>query len=186
MDLLDLLMRDDLDHPRENPPPASFIAYIQDIRKHSLLRTVPQENLSKTKLPRHVAVGMIPKKVHEVTNFADYVVRVADSVKEESGKEITHFVDFGSGQNYLGRTLASPPWNRWIVAVESKGGNIEGAKGMDVLAGMAEREKVMRNKKVFREKIMGEVGKVKRAEGKRDQEADLRPSRDLATISTLR
>ncbi|KAI9647599.1 hypothetical protein NHQ30_003984 [Ciborinia camelliae] len=184
MDLLDLLIRDDLSLPRDDPPPESLIKYIQDIRKHSLIRSVEKENLSTTKLPRHVAVGMIPKKVHEVTNFADYVVRVADSVKEESAKEITHFVDFGSGQNYLGRTLASPPWNRWIVAVESKGGNIEGAKSMDVLAGMAEREKVMRNKKVFREKIMGEIGKTKRVEGKRDEEADLRPARDLQTIYT--
>ncbi|ESZ95044.1 hypothetical protein SBOR_4577 [Sclerotinia borealis F-4128] len=184
MDLLDLLMRDDLSLPRDDPPPESLMKYIQDIRKHSLIRTVEKENLSTTKLPRNVAVGMIPKKVHEVTNFADYVVRVADSVKEESGREITHFVDFGSGQNYLGRTLASPPWNRWIVAVESKGGNIEGAKGMDVLAGMAEREKVMRNKKVFREKIMGEVGKTRRVEGKRVEEADLRPARDLQTIYT--
>ncbi|KAA8573526.1 hypothetical protein EYC84_005111 [Monilinia fructicola] len=186
MDLLDLLMRDDLSLPRDNPPPESLIQYIQDIRKHSLLRRVERANLSQTKLPRHVAVGMIPKKVHEVTNFADYVVKVADGVKAASGREITHFVDFGSGQNYLGRTLASPPWNRWIVAVESKGGNIEGAKSMDVLAGMAEREKVMRNKKVFREKVMGEVGKTKRAEGKmdRDEEADLRPARDLQTIYT--
>ncbi|KAJ8071273.1 hypothetical protein OCU04_001609 [Sclerotinia nivalis] len=186
MDLLDLLLRDDLSLPRDNPPPESLIKYIQEIRKHSLLRGVEKKNFSTKKLPRHVAVGMIPKKVHEVTNFADYVVRVADSVKEESGKEITHFVDFGSGQNYLGRTLASPPWNRWIVAVESKGGNIEGAKSMDVLAGMAEREKVMRNKKVFREKIMGEVGKTKRSVGKmdRDEEADLRPARTLQTIYT--
>ncbi|QSZ34524.1 hypothetical protein DSL72_006118 [Monilinia vaccinii-corymbosi] len=186
MDLLDLLLRDDLSLPRDNPPPESLIRYIQDVRKHSLIRSVEKDKLSKTKLARHVTVGMIPKKVHEVTNFADYVVRVAERVKEESGKEITHFVDFGSGQNYLGRTLASPPWNRWIVAVESKGGNIEGAKNMDVLAGMAEREKVMRNKKVFREKIMGEVGKTKRPEGKmdRDEEADLRPARDLQTIYT--
>ncbi|APA05805.1 hypothetical protein SS1G_01825 [Sclerotinia sclerotiorum 1980 UF-70] len=186
MDLLDLLLRDDLSLPRDNPPPESFIKYIREIRKHSLLRGVERKNFSTKKLPKHVAVGMIPKKVHEVTNFADYVVRVADSVKEESGKEITHFVDFGSGQNYLGRALASPPWNRWIVAVESKGGNIEGAKNMDILAGMAEREKVMRNKKVFREKIMGEVGKTKRNVGKmdRDEEADLRPARNLQTIYT--
>ncbi|KAF7940410.1 uncharacterized protein EAE98_000537 [Botrytis deweyae] len=188
MDFLDLLMRDDLSLARDtaNPPPESLITYILNIRKHSLIRSVEKKNLSARKLPRHVAVGMIPKKIHEVTNFADYVTRVADEVKEESGKEITHFVDFGSGQNYLGRALASPPWNRWIVAVESKGGNIEGAKSMDILAGMAEREKVMRNKKVFREKIMGEVGKTKRAEGKvdRDEEADLRPARALQTIYT--
>ncbi|RAL62783.1 hypothetical protein DID88_004625 [Monilinia fructigena] len=75
MDLLDLLMRDDLSLPRDDRAPESLIQYIRDIRKHSLLRSVERANLSKTKLPRHVAVGMIPKKVHEVTNFADYVVK---------------------------------------------------------------------------------------------------------------
>ncbi|KAB8303888.1 hypothetical protein EYC80_005254 [Monilinia laxa] len=157
MDLLDLLMRDDLSLPRDDPPPESLVQYIRAIRKHSLLRGVERANLSKTRLPRHVAVGMIPKKVHEVTNFADYVVKVADGVKEESGKEITHFVDFGRREEY-------------------------GCFGGDG----REREKVMRNKKVFREKVMGEVGKAKRPEGKvdRDEEADLRPARDLQTIYT--
>ncbi|KAH9215857.1 hypothetical protein DL95DRAFT_388166, partial [Leptodontidium sp. 2 PMI_412] len=104
MDLLDFLMRDDLEKVREDNPPESLIKYIREIRKHSLRRTVAarQDGEAITKLPRHVAVGMIPKKMHEVSNFADYVVRVADSVSTGTGKEITHYVDFGSGQNYLG------------------------------------------------------------------------------------
>jgi hypothetical protein len=195
MDLLDLLMRDHLDKAREDLPPESLIKYIKEIRKHSLRRTVLPKRQSETKLPRHIAVGMIPKKIHEVTNFADYVVRVAADVSQKSGKEITHFVDFGSGQNYLGRALASPPYNKHIIAVESKGLNITGAKSMDVLAGVAEREKVMRNKKLYR----AQQGNMTAAEQLKDKAlrragkpqkppapnvADLRPSKDLATIYT--
>ena len=195
MDLLDLLMRDHLDKAREDSPPESLIKYIKEIRKHSLRRTVLPKRQSGTKLPRHIAVGMIPKKIHEVTNFADYVVGVAEDVSQKSGKEITHFVDFGSGQNYLGRALASPPYNKHIIAVESKELNISGAKNMDVLAGVAEREKVMRNKKLYRAQQDG----MTPAEQLRDKAlrraakpqkppapnvADLRPNKDLATIYT--
>jgi hypothetical protein len=137
---------------------------------------------------------MIPKKIHEVTNFADYVVGVADDVSKTSGKEITHFIDFGSGQNYLGRTLASPPYNKHIVAVESKELNITGAKSMDILAGVAEREKVMRNKKLYRaqqdsmtpaehlkDKALRRAAKPQKPS---PPNVDLRPSTDLATIYT--
>ena len=193
MDLLDILMRDDPSQPRYNKQPESLIAYIKEIRKYSLRRKV-ERTQSTTQLPRHVAVGMIPKKVHEVANFADYVVKVADSISENDG-EITHFVDFGSGQNYLGRTLASPPYNKHIVAVESKELNITGAKGMDVLAGIAEREVVKRNKKVYRKmqesmtpeellKDRAERRAAKPAPAPPEHMADLRPSRDLATIYT--
>ncbi|KAE8449620.1 hypothetical protein EG329_007950 [Mollisiaceae sp. DMI_Dod_QoI] len=196
MDLLDFLMRDDLDEPREDNPPESLVTYIRDIRKYSLRRNVPPKQSKGTKLPRHIAVGMIPKKIHEVGNFADYVVQVADNVSSSSGKEITHFVDFGSGQNYLGRTLASPPYNKHIVAVESKELNINGAKSMDVLAGVAEREKVMRNKKLYRQQQDSMTSKDKLKEkalrrSAKPQEApsdpdavDMRPSKDLATIYT--
>ena len=195
MPLLDLLMRDDLSQPREDSPPESLLKYIRQIRKHSLRRTVEREIACEAKLPRHVAVGMIPKKIHEVANFASYVVGVADSVSATTGNEITHFVDFGSGQNYLGRTLASPPYNRHIVAVESKELNISGAKNMDVSAGVAEREKVMRNKKAYR----ASIGALSAADGRESKSRtkaalpgmareeympDLRPNRELATIYT--
>ncbi|PQE29770.1 Methyltransferase 25 protein [Rutstroemia sp. NJR-2017a WRK4] len=156
--LLDLLMRDDLSLSRADHPPASLLTYIRSIRMHSLIRSVPPSRAKPRSLPRNIAVGMVPKKIHEVANFADYVVQVADEVAAERGSPITHFVDFGSGQNYLGRALASPPYQRNIVAVESKGGNISGARNMDVLAGVAEREKVMRNKKMFREREARERG----------------------------
>jgi hypothetical protein len=196
MNLLNFLMRDDLEKERDDEPPESFLTYIREIRRLSLRRERVANRSQEVKLPRHVAVGMIPKKIHEVGNFADYVVQVADDVASSSGKEITHFVDFGSGQNYLGRTLASPPYNRHIVAVESKELNITGAKSMDVLAGVAEREKVMRNKKLYRQQqdsmTPAELLKEKALRRKRKakeaapapNEVDFRPSRDLATIYT--
>ena len=195
MDLLDLLIRDELDLVRADPPPKSFLKYIGEIRKHSLGRTVLPERQSETKLPRHIAVGMIPKKIHEVTNFADYVVGIADDISKTSGKKITHFVDFGSGQNYLGRALASPPYNKHIIAVESKQLNISGAKSMDVLAGVAERETVMRNKKLYRalqdrmtpeEQLKKKTLRLRATQqrSRAADAADLRPSRDLATIYT--
>lgn len=195
MELLDFLMRDDIEQPRTNQPPESLINYIREIRKHSLRRNLPVQEKSATRLPRHVAVGMIPKKVHEVSNFADYVVRVADDVSITSGKEITHFVDFGSGQNYLGRTLASSPYNKNIIAVESKELNIKGAKRMDVFARVGEREKVMRNKKLYRQiqDSITPIGQMKEKARRRvaklqdlpsTDSVDMRPMRDLATIYT--
>ncbi|TAQ89045.1 hypothetical protein B7494_g2651 [Chlorociboria aeruginascens] len=198
MTLLDLLMRDDPSSPRSDSPPDSLITYIHQIRTHSLNRDLHPQKTAK--LPRHVSVGMIPKKIHEVAHFSSYVSQLADSVSQTEIGEITHFVDFGSGHNYLGRALASPPFNKHVIAVESKGSNIAGAKNMDVLAGVAEREKVMRNKKVWRRKQ--DEGKrveeldekaLRRAkrefvmkEGKdgKKGEVDLRPNRELETIYT--
>lgn len=128
-------------------------------------------------------------------NFANYADRLAGDIAIQSGREITHFVDFGSGQNYLGRALASPPYDKHIIAVESKELNINGAKDLDVLAKVAEREKVMRNKKLYRQKIDNmtptdqlNVKALRRAAKPQkvpaENVADLRPSRDLATIYT--
>lgn len=213
MELLDVLMRTPISTMRSSskPPPDSFLEYISDIRKHSLKRDYEPRKLKLSKLPRPVAVGMVPKKVHEVANFADYVDRLAGDVASQTGKEVTHFVDFGSGQNYLGRTLASPPYHRHIIAVEGREVNITGSKKMDVLANLAEREVVMRNKKLYREYLDGELtesgkkvskkngktGKGTRKEGEatlsttseepeapsgKENVADFRPYRDLATI----
>jgi hypothetical protein len=90
------------------------------------------------------------KKVHEVDNFARYVDKLTVDISASGKKEITHLVDFGSGQNYLGRALAAPPYSKHIIAVESKQHNIEGAKNMDVLAKLVPKPMVMRNKKEFR------------------------------------
>lgn len=198
MELLDLLMRVDIDSQSlKEGPPLSLLKYVKEIRKHSLGRSHTPKTLKQKTLPRHVAVGMIPKKIHEVTNFANYVDNLAEDIAIQSGREITHFVDFGSGQNYLGRALASPPYNHHIIAVESKELNINGAKGMDVLAGVAEREVVMRNKKLYiaqrnrmippellKDKELRRAAKPQKAPAPSEIVADLRPSRELATIYT--
>lgn len=186
MELLNFLIRDDLELLKDGDAPEALVKYVKEIRKHSLRRDVDAGRPKVEPLPRHVHVGMVPKKIHEVGNFADYVARVADDVGASSGNEISHFVDFGSGQNYLGRTLASPPYNKSIVAVESREINISGAKSKDILAGVAEREKVMRNKKIYRAQQESSDG-IQTSEPVATPEAgqvDLRPIRDLATIYT--
>ncbi|KAL8999017.1 MAG: hypothetical protein Q9169_002015 [Polycauliona sp. 2 TL-2023] len=110
---------------------------------------------SSTVLPRHVAVGMNTKKLHEVSNLARYVDRLSSELSSKDSCEISHFVDFGSGQNYLGRTLASPPYNKRVIALESKQLNISGAKGMDVTAKLAKKDTIIRNKKQYRNELYG-------------------------------
>ncbi|CBY01543.1 predicted protein [Plenodomus lingam JN3] len=169
MDIIDLLMREDLgqfdDQIEGNPkvwrvgpiPPADLLDYIKQVRKHLLCRDFPPPNSAlkpeKTAIPRHIATGMKVKKVHEVDNFARYIDRLSSEIAASSNKPITHLVDFGSGQNYLGRALAATPYSKHIVAVESAQHNIDGAKNMDVMAKLVEKPLVMRNKKEYRAKM---------------------------------
>ena len=138
-------------------PPTSLLQYIQAIRRHALNRdfrpfdaSAAPSSAGTGPLPRHVAVGMKPKKIHEVENFVKYVNGLTTDMSTTDGHKITHIVDFGSGQNYLGRALASPPYNKEVIALESKELNIKGAKMMDVTARLTEKEKLMRNKKKYR------------------------------------
>lgn len=179
MDILDLLMREDLaqfDHKGEEDnsnwrngpaPPEDLLQYIKDVRKHLLAREFPPPGSGlkpqKAAISRHIAMGMKVKKVHEVDNFARYIDRLTSEIAASDKRPITHLVDFGSGQNYLGRALAAPPYSKHIVAVESKQHNIEGAKNMDVLAKLVPKPLVLRNKKEYRAKT-GKGKKSKRAE----------------------
>ena len=138
-------------------PPSSLLNYVYAIRKHTLLRdskgcirTDSNPSPSRWGLPRHVAVGMKPKKVHEVENFVQYIDNLIADIDKSNTQPITHVIDFGSGQNYLGRALASPPYNKRVVALESKEHNIKGAKDMDVTAKLVQKERIIRNKKQFR------------------------------------
>ncbi|KAF4460122.1 hypothetical protein FALBO_13110 [Fusarium albosuccineum] len=151
MEFLDLLMRDDLDNLKfqGETPPESLLDYIRTIRNLSLARSFSPQKQKLPVLPRSVAVGMNVKKVHEVTNFADYLDRLSDDIAENFGDKISHFVDFGSGQNYLGRALASEPYNRHVVAVEGRENNVTAARGLDMSSGLAVKPKVMRNKKLW-------------------------------------
>ncbi|PHH82804.1 hypothetical protein CDD82_4783 [Ophiocordyceps australis] len=186
MRLLDLLMRDHLDQLDFAPsqqPPESLLRYIRSVRNLSLRRDC-DEKPDLAPLPRAVSVGMKPKKIHEVRCFADFVARL-------SGPDVTHIVDLGSGQNYLGRALASEPYRRRVVAVEGRDNNVAAARELDRLSGLAVKEKVRRNKKLWN-KILAARGSD--AEG--DAEAlaqairqidgtdgfDFRPARELQSL----
>jgi len=134
------------------PPPDSLLEYVRNVRDLLLDRTFkPSSGAATPALPRHVSVGMKVKKVHEVALFSQYVTSLCVDIARDSQSEenITHLVDFGSGQNYLGRTLASEPFNKHVIAVESKKSNIEGSRRMDVHAKLAPKVKKTRmvNKK---------------------------------------
>ncbi|OKL64082.1 hypothetical protein UA08_00577 [Talaromyces atroroseus] len=122
-------------------PPSSLLDYIRNIRRLSLKRdftsTLPPR---ASAIPRRLAVGMKTKKLHEVEYFSKYVDSFSTAVSETRGEPVTHIVDFGSGQNYLGRTLAHS-YNRHIIAIERKHAFIKGAQGMDVRARLVERKK---------------------------------------------
>ena len=164
MDLLDLFMREDLAQLSDpdveagwrggHAPPESLMAYLKDVRKHSLQRGVNGSqctiNRKQKKLSRHVSIGMSVKKVHEVGLMASYIDNLTSSIATNTGHTISHLVDFGSGQNYLGRALASQPYNRDVVAIESKVHNSERAKHFDVKAKLVKKKRLMRNKKLFR------------------------------------
>jgi hypothetical protein len=183
MEILDLLMREDLGQfafaeadflwRGGPPPPKELLQYIRDVRKHLLGRQFPPPGSGlqqqKPSIARHISIGMKVKKVHEVDNFARYVDRLTSDIGASTGKEITHLVDFGSGQNYLGRALAAPPYSKHLVAVESRPHNIEGAKDMDIKARLVSKPITMINKKEYRAKF-GKGKKGKSGEVDRDQQ----------------
>ncbi|KAJ9661674.1 hypothetical protein H2198_001850 [Neophaeococcomyces mojaviensis] len=141
-------------------PPASLVKYADTIRRHSLRREY-KPRASANPLPRHIAVGMKPKKIHEVAEFAAFVDEISDTLatratashsREERSNPTV--IDFGSGQNYLGRTLACPPHNKHVVAIEQRHHNVEGARGMDVHAKLAKKEKRIINKKKYKQSLL--------------------------------
>ncbi|KAK5993461.1 putative methyltransferase-like 25-like protein [Cladobotryum mycophilum] len=155
MKLLDLFLRDDLDNlsSEGQEAPESLLQYIRSLRRFSLRRGFAPRQQKLPILPRTVAVGMKPKKIHEVINFADYVDSLSNTIAEGTGSGISHFVDFGSGQNYLGRALASEPYNRHVVAVEGRENNVSAARWYDLKSGLSVRPKAMRNKKMWNQAL---------------------------------
>ena len=164
-DILDLLLREDLNSAvfaeipessrrwRSGPlPPQSLLTYINTVRRHSLLRDHRQDNATteETSVPKNVTVGMKTKKVHEVSHFAKYVSNLSDEVGKYRGISVTHLIDFGAGQNYLGRTLGSTPHDKRIIAIESQSHNMSGAKAKDVYAKVSHKNSNKRNKKIYR------------------------------------
>ncbi|KAI1093989.1 methyltransferase domain-containing protein [Rostrohypoxylon terebratum] len=181
MKFLDLLMRDDLDEIKDPQPPGSLISYIKDIRRFSLARDFSNHE-KLPKLTRMVSVGMKPKKMHEVSHFANYVDKLTKGISTEYQRDITHFVDFGSGQNYLGRALASAPYNKQIVAVEGREHNIVGAKELDMHAGISEKRKVIRNKKLWLQKLDGITPEDRSDEKVIEYVPDFRPRSEVGTV----
>ncbi|KAL3460020.1 methyltransferase domain-containing protein [Aspergillus heterothallicus] len=165
-DIIDLMLREDIEpffvaYKQGNGdatlqwrgvaalPPLTLLEYIQTVRRLTLRRDFTPEQSGDATIPQRIAVGMKVKKYHEVAHFSKYVNSLCNTVQKERGEDITHIVDFGSGQSYLGRTLASPPYNKHIVAIERKHQFINGANRMDVYAKLAEKKKVrMYNKKL--------------------------------------
>ena len=132
-------------------PPPSLLEYITNIRSLSLDRTFHPDSTPPV-IPRHVSVGMKPKKSHEVSHFSAFINQLSQGISSKLNQRVS-LVDFGSGQNYLGRTLTSPPYNKHVIAIERKHHNVAGAKGMDVHAKLSKKEKIMRNKKVYKMKL---------------------------------
>ncbi|KAE9983632.1 hypothetical protein BLS_004002 [Venturia inaequalis] len=200
-ELLDLLMREDLEtfqtqrsereseskesyeigNGARSEPPQSLIRYIKDVRRHLLNRDF-KPNTSNRKMDRKIAVGMNVKKVHEVENFSHYVDGLTSTINANSEHKITHLVDFGAGVNYLGRALASQPYNRNIIAIESRAHVVEGAKKMDVLAKISEKTVVMRNKKEWRKMEEAEALNGTSPAGK---ETPLKPSMSLGANASI-
>lgn len=158
-DVLELLLRADLQElknakqSRWEDVPQSLLEYVATVRQHCLSRRYDRDTRKVPEMPRHIAVGMKPKKVHEVSEFAAYVSELSKSVSSQNESQRPAIVDFGSGQNYLGRTLASPPYEQEVIAIERRHHNVDGARDKDVLARLATKEKIMRNKKEFKREV---------------------------------
>lgn len=162
-DIIRLLLREDVEHLRGagEPsvdqssrtwnggafPPQSLLDYISNIRLLTLQREICNSSSKRIELPKQVAMHMNRKKVHEVECFSQHVASLSDTVNKRRGEPVTHIVDFGSGQNYLGRTLASSPYYKHIIAIERKHQYISGAKSMDVRAKLAKNPKAQYSQK---------------------------------------
>ena len=146
------------------PPPATLVEYLQLVRslnvKREFLSPSVEEDGFKgkrkiqgtssasgmTAAARRLATGMSFKKAHEVLHFSAFIEQLVQYINSREGPRITHIIDFGSGQSYLGRTLASR-YGMHVIGVEGRRDNIEGSKDMDVVAQLASRNLEKRNKK---------------------------------------
>jgi hypothetical protein len=158
---------DDSRSEDEIQPPQSLIDYVHSIHRLSMTRKPSSCKVTgRETLPRTISIGMKQKKIHEVVNFAEYVKRLSGDIQEGGGDAISHYVDFGSGQNYLGRALAAEPYNLRVVAVEGRDHNVAAAKGKDVNSGLIKKPKVMRNKKIWEQ-----IKKIRKHEDTEDPES---------------
>lgn len=166
LDLIDLLNKEDVDLLLSQQdadaqwrgyefPPKSMLEYISSVHKFIFDRSFSGKESRPRKSPvkplsRALSMGMKSKKIHEVEEFSAFVKDMVDDLTELSDYNISDVVDFGAGQGYLGRSLASPLFKLDVVSVESKAHNIEGAKKNDILAKISKQEIVYRNKRLWR------------------------------------
>ncbi|KAJ9629472.1 hypothetical protein H2203_001846 [Taxawa tesnikishii (nom. ined.)] len=151
MDILDLFMRDDLasisqgNHERwrgDSMPPESLIEHLQAVRKYSLHRDfVPPssgtKNGQRQKLARHVTQGMnVKRSMNRFSKPADYP-----------------FGRFWIRPKLPWASSCKSPFNKHIIAVESRQHNIEGARNWDILAKLAPKPQINRNKKEYRAQL---------------------------------
>lgn len=199
-DLLDLLMREDLavllrlsndSHDSQqwrgySRPPPSFLAYIMDIRNLCLDRSFKHsQRLGQKTISARVAMGMGPKKVHEVGNFAAFVGALLEDCALNTDHRITTVLDFGAGLSYLGRVLASPPYERNVVAVESRASNIDAAKRMDLTTGVSKNENpVWRNKKRYKASGIDTSAEAKRGPDTADKPHGAKKHSNSTTIAS--
>ena len=136
-------------------PPDTLINYVREVRRHTLLRGFQpcDEEIEKLGISREVARGMNAKKRIEVESFSRYISRLTKHIEQKEGHPITNIMDFGAGQNYLGRALASPPFEQRVIALESRAHNVAGAKSLDSKAGLRPRQRIHRNKKAYRQAL---------------------------------
>ena len=165
-DVIDFLLHDELAydrsgaapvacHPIDPSPPDTLMKYVREVRCHTLLRAFQphDEETGKLGISREVALGMNAKKKIEVESFSRYINRLTKHIEQKEGHPITNIMDFGAGQNYLGRALASPPFEKRVVALESRAHNVAGAKSLDSKAGLRPRQRIHRNKKDYRQAL---------------------------------
>ena len=152
IDIWDILQYVLHDKTPSTMPPQTLSEYLITVKRLCLQRGLDVAHGEPPPMPRHVAVGMKPKKINEVSNFASFVDDLSTKVSDRVGERVS-LVDFGSGQNYLGRTLVCPPYNKDVIAIERKHHNVQGARGMDVHAKLSKKEKIMRNKKEYKKKL---------------------------------
>ncbi|KAF8425475.1 methyltransferase domain-containing protein [Tirmania nivea] len=216
--ILDTLMRDELSADEEGDEPRipeDLKQFILDVRGHMLVREFrprwagSEEEVGRAgrlrkqrvrgeaareeeEMLRGLTVGMKPKKMHEVENFArllDHLLTPTHAPKpstsistkdaapipesttptsSSSPNPITHILDIGSGQGYLPRLLSSPPYSYSVVGIESKPANISGALSMDALASAREEKRLRKKLKALLysgAEIEAEIGQWRNKKG---------------------
>ncbi|BFZ59912.1 hypothetical protein YB2330_000934 [Saitoella coloradoensis] len=102
--------------------PDSLTTFLNRVRALSIPRD--HETRETIKIPIGLAVGMKPKKKHEVEYLSAIVAELAE------GMNIKNVIDLGAGQGYLSRTLANN-YGLNVLAIDSNVDQTDGGKYFD-------------------------------------------------------